>query len=71
MIGAVGLAINAAAERDGFAEVCDRIVGLLSCARDLWRMVPELENDADRAFVSRTTYKLIHLADIESLTTHA
>lgn len=71
VIGAVGLAINAAAERDGYAEVCDRIVDLLSCARDLWRMVPELENDADRAFVSRTTYKLIHLADIESLTTHA
>jgi hypothetical protein len=71
VIGAVGLAINAAAERDGYSEACDRIVELLSCARDIWRTLPEAEEESDRQHVSRTTFRLIHLADIEALTTHA
>lgn len=71
VIGALGLALNAAAERDGHADVHEHIAELLSCARDLWRTLPELEEDADRVHVSRTTYQLIHLADIEALTTHA
>ena len=32
VVGAVGLALNAAAERDGDAEVCERITQLLMCA---------------------------------------
>ena len=71
VIGALGLALNAAAERDGHADVHERIAELLVCARDLWRTLPELEEEAERTVVGRMTYRLIHLADIEALTTHA
>ncbi len=71
VIGAVGLAINAAAERDGHAETHQRIEELLSCARDLWRTVPELEEETERHHLGRSVFRLIHLADIEALTTHA
>jgi predicted TIM-barrel fold metal-dependent hydrolase len=71
VIGAIGLALNAAAERDGHSDVHERIAELLACARDLWRTVPELEEEAERIAVGRTTFRLIHLADIEALTTHA
>jgi predicted TIM-barrel fold metal-dependent hydrolase len=71
VIGALGLALNAAAERDGHAEVRERIAELLACARDVWRMFPELEGEPERIHYSRLTYRLIHLADIEALTTPA
>ena len=70
VVGALGLAMNAAAERDGAAnDVCDRISELLSCAQDVWRTLPEQEADSDRMFVSRSAFRLVHLADIEALTT--
>ncbi|MCL4289188.1 MAG: amidohydrolase family protein [Thermoleophilia bacterium] len=71
VIGALGLALNAAAERDGHAETHERIEELLACARDLWRMVPELEEEAERHHLGRSVFRLIHLADIEALTAHA
>jgi uncharacterized protein len=70
VIGAVGLALNAAAERDGHADVCARIVELLLCARDLWATSPEIEDEGERTLVRRTAFQLIHLADIEALTIH-
>lgn len=71
VIGAVGLALNAAAERDGNAEVCDRITELLICARDVWKDTPEIVDDEQRVLAGRKTFQLLHLADIEALTTHA
>ena len=71
VIGALGLALNAAAERDGHAETHERIEELLACARDLWRMVPELEEEVERHHLGRSVFRLIHLADIEALTAHA
>jgi predicted TIM-barrel fold metal-dependent hydrolase len=68
VIGALGLALNAAAERDGQVDACDRIAELLACARDLWRTLPELEEDGERIYVSRRAFQLVHLADIEALT---
>ena len=68
-IGVLGLAINACAERDGHAETRERIAELLSCARDLWRTLPEIEDEDDRRALSRSTYRLIHLADILAVTT--
>ncbi len=65
---AVGLAANAAAERDGQGEVCDRIIELLSCAQDIFRLLADLDEDAERFAVTRSTFRLIHLADIEALT---
>lgn len=71
VVGAVGLALNAAAERDGNPETCERISELLTCARDVWKDVPEIVGDEERILAGRTVFQLIHLADIESLTTHA
>jgi predicted TIM-barrel fold metal-dependent hydrolase len=71
VIGALGLAINAAAERDGQAEVCERISELLSCARALWLASTEMADDERRLRAGRRTLQLIHLADIEALTAAA
>jgi predicted TIM-barrel fold metal-dependent hydrolase len=71
VIGAVGLALNAAAERDGNAEVCERITELLTCAQDVWKHTPEIVDDDQRLLAGRTTFQLLHLADIEALTTDA
>ena len=70
-IGVLGLALNACAERDGQVEERERIAELVATARELWRTVPEAEDDADRIELSRYTFRLIHLADILTMTTDA
>jgi predicted TIM-barrel fold metal-dependent hydrolase len=70
-IGVLGLALNACRERDGYAETRDRIAELLACARDLWRTTAEAEDDDERMRLGRTTFRLIHLADIETVTAGA
>jgi uncharacterized protein len=67
-IGVLGLALNACRERDGYAEERERIADLISCARELWRTVPETESDAERSEVRRLTFRLVHLADILAVT---
>jgi uncharacterized protein len=67
-IGVLGLALNASRERDGYAEERERIADLISCARELWRTVPETETDAERSEVRRLTFRLVHLADILAVT---
>jgi predicted TIM-barrel fold metal-dependent hydrolase len=69
--GMLGLAINACAERNGHAEAADRIHELLIAARDLWATLPEIENEEQRRFETRLTFRLIHLADIEAVTASA
>jgi uncharacterized protein len=66
-IGILGLALNACDERDGFPDELDGIRELLTAARDLWRVFPEIE-DEDRGDVARATRHLIHLADIFAVT---
>jgi predicted TIM-barrel fold metal-dependent hydrolase len=68
-IGVLGLALNTCRERDGFAETKERIADLLSCARDLWRTMPEMETDSERIDLGRMTFRLIHLADVLAVTT--
>jgi predicted TIM-barrel fold metal-dependent hydrolase len=68
-IGVLGLALNATADRDGHSEERERIRELLEAARDLWRVLPELEDEAEQRIVSRTTFRLVHLADILAVTT--
>jgi uncharacterized protein len=70
-IGVLGLALNATADRDGHKEERERIRELLEAARDLWRVLPELEDEAEQRIVSRTTFRLVHLADILAVTSGA
>jgi len=67
--GVLDLALNACEERDGRPEgELERIRALLLTARDLWRALPELEHETDRIAATRITFRLIHLADIISVT---
>lgn len=70
-IGVLGLARNACAERDGHVDDRQRIAELLDTARDLWRSLPETEDETERRRLSRATFRLIHLADILTLTVGA
>ncbi|HET9213744.1 MAG TPA: amidohydrolase family protein [Gaiellaceae bacterium] len=70
-IGVLGLALNACAERDGHVEARERIADLLSTARDLWRSLPETEDETERRRLSRATFRLVHVADILTLTLDA
>ena len=70
-IGVLGLALNACEERDGRAEELNSIRELLLTARELWRGLPESETDSDRLEASRATFRLVHLADILSVTADA
>ena len=70
-IGVIGLALNAADERDGYAgKELDEFRELLTTARDLWRVFPEVEEE-DLNEVSRVTRGLVHIADILAVTTRA
>jgi hypothetical protein len=62
------LALNACYDRDGYADERGRIKELLTAARDVWRMLPEIEDEPDQRVVTRTTFRLIHLADILAVT---
>jgi predicted TIM-barrel fold metal-dependent hydrolase len=62
------LAITTCAERNGHQEVTDRIRELLEVARSLWDELPDLTEDADRLRRVRLIFRMIHLADIESVT---
>ena len=70
-VGVLGLALNACEERNGRPEDLERIRELLATARDLWRALPEIEDEADRTAATRLTFKLLHLADIVVVTSGA
>ena len=70
-IGVLGLALNATEERNGHIPEVDQIRDLLVTARELWRGLPESETEDDRVEASRAVFRLVHLADILSITTDA
>ena len=71
-IGVLGLALNACNDRaNGHREELEQIRELLTTARDMWRALPEEGDDRDRMQHTRATFRLIHLADILAVTTHA
>jgi len=70
-IGVLGLALNACADRDGHREEREQIRELVAAARDLWRTIPEVEDEGEQRVVSRTTFRLVHLADILAVTSGA
>jgi uncharacterized protein len=67
-VGVLGLALNACQENGLPGSDLDRIRELLLCARDLWRIAPEIEDERDRMRAIRSTFRLIHLADIVAVT---
>jgi uncharacterized protein len=69
--GALGLALNATNDRNGHEPELAQIHELLIAARDLWRTLPEAEDETEARLVARTTSRLIHLADIVAVTTGA
>jgi uncharacterized protein len=67
-IGVLGLALNATEERNGYRAETEQIRELLLAARDLWRAIPELDDDADVIQIGRAAFRLIHVADILAVT---
>ena len=67
-IGVIGLALNACYERNGSVEELDRIRELLTAAQELWRSLPEVEDEGERIAHGRVTFALVHLADIIAVT---
>jgi predicted TIM-barrel fold metal-dependent hydrolase len=67
--GALGLALNATEEPNGtrLGEL-GQIRELLEAARDLWRTLPEAEDDSERRLVARTAVRLIQIADTVAVT---
>lgn len=67
--GALGLALNATEEPNGaHREELGQIRELLEAARDLWRTLPEAEDDSERLLVARTAVRLIQIADTVAVT---
>jgi uncharacterized protein len=69
--GALGLALNACQEPSGQRNGLDRIEELLFAARDLWRTIPEADDETERRLVARTTVRLIQIADTLAVTSQA
>src|SRR5205814_10489014 len=47
-IGVLGLALNATADRDGHRDEREQIRELLEAARDLWRSLPDVEEEGEQ-----------------------
>jgi len=70
-VGAIGLAINASLERNGYPEQSEQIHELLTTAQELWTSSRALEDDVERNTAGRTAFGLVHLADVLAVTTSA
>jgi uncharacterized protein len=67
--GALGLALNATEEPNGLhREELGQIRELLEAARDLWRTLPEAEDDGERRLFARTSVRLLQIADTVAVT---
>ncbi|HLX20941.1 MAG TPA: amidohydrolase family protein [Gaiellaceae bacterium] len=66
--GALGLALNATHGQNGLGADLGEIRELLLAARDVWRTLPEADDESDARVIARTTSRLIHLADILAMT---
>ncbi|GIU96044.1 MAG: hypothetical protein KatS3mg012_2501 [Gaiellaceae bacterium] len=70
-IGALGLAVNASRERNGYLEEAERIEELLVTAEELWREGAEVVSDDERVAAMRRAIQLVNLADLIAITTKA
>ncbi|HET7572854.1 MAG TPA: amidohydrolase family protein, partial [Gaiellaceae bacterium] len=69
--GALGLALNATEEPNGRRGELDDIREILVAARDLWRTLPEADDDTEVRAVARLTVRLIQMADTLAVTSDA
>jgi len=69
VMGALGLAVNASMERNGFPEASERIHELLATAQELWTESRSIEDETARNRVGRVSFGLVHLADVIAVTT--
>jgi predicted TIM-barrel fold metal-dependent hydrolase len=69
-VGVLGLALNACEERNGHGrrEEIEQIRELVATARELWQTVPAIEDERERMRSARSTFRLIHIADILAVT---
>ena len=67
-IGALGLAINACGEESPYPESLERLRELLEAARDLWALLPDIEEGGERWAAGRETFRLLHIANIVTCT---
>jgi predicted TIM-barrel fold metal-dependent hydrolase len=67
-IGVLGLALNACYERNGYPKELEQIKELLVTAQELWRTLPEIEDEGELNSTRRVTFALVHLADIIAVT---
>ena len=58
------VAANPQPTREEMAQIRE----LLEAARDLWRTLPEAEDDSERRIVARTAVRLIQIADTVAVT---
>src|SRR5262245_30457996 len=66
--GVIGLALNACEERGGQVEELERVREILVVSRDLWQELGDIEDDGERVRAARLTFKLLHVADILTVT---
>ncbi|MEX2211963.1 MAG: amidohydrolase family protein [Gaiellaceae bacterium] len=71
-VGVLGLALNACYEPNGGHQLqTEQIKELLLAARDIWRGLPEIEEEGEKIVAARATFRLVHIADILAVTTGA
>jgi uncharacterized protein len=71
-LGVLGLALNACDERsNGHLEETAQIRKLLLAARDLWLTMPETDDERERTRIARAAFRMLHLANITAVTSHA
>jgi predicted TIM-barrel fold metal-dependent hydrolase len=70
-MGALGLAVNASLERNGYPEESEQIHDLLTAAQELWVSSRPIEDEVERNQAGRTAFGLVHLADVLAVTTSA
>lgn len=70
-IGALGLAVNASRERNGYLEEAERIQELLVTGEQLWLEGMEVVSDDERVAAMRRAIQLVNLADLIAITTKA
>jgi predicted TIM-barrel fold metal-dependent hydrolase len=67
-IGVLGLALNACYERNGYPKELEQIKELLTAAQELWRALPDVDDEGERIATSRSVFALVHIADIIAVT---